>query len=225
MAVAIIPARGGSKRIPRKNIRTFCGRPALYWPVQAALSAGIFDRVVVSTDDLEIANVARATGAEVPFRRVHELADDVTGTTEVIRDAINQLDLTPETPVCCIYATAFFIRVEDLCEGLSRLEDSSWVLSLGAYATPIDRAYRQDGNRFVPRAPDMMPKRSQDLEPAYFDAGQFYWARAATWRDGAARVYDGAAGVLLPQERTVDVDTEEDWNRAERLAKLFGITT
>lgn len=223
MAMAIIPARGGSKRIPRKNLRAFCGRPALQWPIRAALSAGIFDRIVVSTDDLEIADVARAAGAEVPFLRDPILANDMTGTTEVVRDAVNRLDPIAETPVCCIYATAFFVRAEDLREGLSRLDDNTWVLSLGAYATPIDRAYRRDGDRFVPRTPAMMPKRSQDLAPAYFDAGQFYWARAATWRDGTACVYDGAAGVILPQERAVDIDTEEDWYRAERLVEFFGL--
>lgn len=225
MAIAIIPARGGSKRIPRKNVRTFCGCPALHWPIRAALSAGLFDRIVVSTDDPEIAVVARAAGAEVPFLRDPALADDMTGTTEVVRDAVNRMELVRTTPVCCIYATALFVRAEDLREGLSRLEGSDWVLSLGAYATPIDRAYRRIGDCFIPRDPTMMPKRSQDLEPAYFDAGQFYWARAATWRDDGARLYDGAAGVVLPEERAIDIDTEEDWDRAERLAGLFGLVS
>lgn len=197
----------------------------MHWPIRAALSAGIFDRVVVSTDDPEIADVARAAQAEVPFLRNPTLADDLTGTTEVVRDAVNRLDPAPDIPVCCIYATALFVRTEDLQEGLSKLNNSVWVLTLGVYATPIDRAYRRDGDRFVPRDPAMMPKRSQDLAPAYFDAGQFYWARAATWRDDAARVYDGAAGVILPEERAVDIDTEADWRRAERLAELLGLSS
>lgn len=225
MPVAIIPARGGSKRIPRKNIRTFCGRPALHWPIGAALSTGLFDRIVVSTDDRQIADVARTAGAEVPFLRDPALADDMTGTTEVIRDTVDRLGLADDTFVCCIYATALFVRAEDLCEGMKRLKESRWVLSLGAYATPIDRAYRQEGDRFVPRNPEMMPKRSQDLAPAYFDAGQFYWAHATTWRDASARIYDGASGVILPEERAVDIDTEEDWDRAERLAKFIGLAS
>lgn len=225
MAVAIIPARGGSRRIPRKNVRPFCGRPALHWPIRAARTADLFDRIVVSTEDPEIAEVARAAGADVPFLRRPALADDVTGTTEVVRDAVGRLGLDGNVPVCCIYATALFVRAEDLREGLSRLADSDWVLSLGAYATPIDRAYRRDGDRFVPRDPEMMSRRSQDLPPAYFDAGQFYWARASTWRDEAARVWGGAAGIVLPDERAVDIDTEGDWQRAERLAELLGLTT
>jgi pseudaminic acid cytidylyltransferase len=197
----------------------------VHWPIRAALSAGIFDRIVVSTDDPEIADVARAAEAEVPFLRNPALGDDMTGTTEVVRDAVNRLDPAADTPVCCIYATAIFVRTEDLREGLSKLDDSTWVLSLGVYAAPIDRAYRRDGDRFVPRTPAMMPKRSQDLAPAYFDAGQFYWARAATWRDDTAHVYDGAAGIILPEERAVDIDTEEDWRRAERLAELLGLAS
>lgn len=166
--------------------------------------------------------MARAAAAEVPFLRDPALADDLTGTTEVVRDAVKHLNLAPNTPVCCIYATALFIRAEDLCAGLSKLNDSVWVLSLGAYGTPIDRAYRREGERFAPRKPAMMPKRSQDLEPAFFDAGQFYWARAATWRDEASCVHDGAAGVILPEERAVDIDSEEDWRRAERFAAFTG---
>lgn len=161
----------------------------------------------------------------MPFLRDPALADDFTGTTEVIRDAVNRLDPAADTPVCCIYATALFVRTEDLREGLSRLDHSTWVLTFGVYATPIDRAYRRDGDRFVPRNLAMMPKRSQDLAPAYFDAGQFYWARAATWRDVTARVYDGAAGIILPEERAVDIDTEEDWRRAERLAEFLGLAS
>ena len=220
-AVAILPARGGSKRIPRKNIRPFRGLPALGWPLAAARDSGLFDRLVVSTDDDEIAAVARDLGAEVPFRRPAALADDHSGTTEVIRDAVQRLQLAPEVPVCCIYPTALFLRPEDLAEGRARLmAGADWVLSLGAYATPIDRAWRRSGDRMVPRDPAMMPRRSQDLEPAFFDAGQFYWARAATWLDPAARLWDGAAGVVLPPDRAVDIDTPEDWARAERLASL-----
>lgn len=223
-AIAILPARGGSKRIPRKNIKDFRGRPAIGWPIAAARASGLFERVVVTTDDAEIAQVAEGLGAQAPFLRAADLSDDHAGTTEVVRDAVMRLGLGPDVAVCCIYATALFITGDDLAEGHARLaEGADWVLSVGEYPTPIDRAYRRDGRRLVPRQPDKMPMRSQDLEPAYFDAGQFYWARAKCWLDPAARVWDGAAGVVLPSERAVDIDTPQDWARAERLAALQGL--
>lgn len=220
-AIAILPARGGSKRIPRKNIRDFHGRPAIGWPIAAALASGLFARLVVTTDDAEIAQVAVAFGAEAPFLRTADLSDDHSGTTDVIRDSVKRLALGPEVAVCCIYPTALFITPVDLTCGYQRLEDGAdWVLGVGAYHNPIDRAYRLEGCRLVPRQPDKMTMRSQDLETAYFDAGQFYWARAERWLDTAAHVWDGAAGVVLPPERAVDIDTPEDWARAERLAAL-----
>lgn len=218
--VAILPARGGSKRIPRKNIKPFQGRPAIGWPIAAAQAAGI-GRVVVSTDDAEISEVAMSLGAEAPFLRDAALSDDHAGTTEVVRDAVARLGLAPDVAVCCVYPTALFVTADDLRDGLAKLEaGADWVLSVGEYPTPIDRAYRREGDLLVPRQPVMMPKRSQDLDPAYFDAGQFYWARAERWLDPEARVWDGAAGVVLPPERAVDIDTPEDWARAERLAGL-----
>lgn len=222
-AIAILPARGGSKRIPRKNIKPFCGRPAIGWPIDAARASALFSRIVVTTDDAEIADVAISLGAEAPFLRDPALADDYAGTTEVIRDAVSRLGLAGETPVCCIYPTALFLAAADLAEGLAKLQGGAdWVLSVGAYATPVDRAYRRDGDRLVPRQPDRMEMRSQDLEPAFFDAGQFYWARARTWLDPATRIWNGAAGVIVPPERAIDIDTPEDWTRAERLAALMG---
>lgn len=217
-AIAILPARGGSKRIPRKNIRPFAGRPAIGWPIRAARESGCFDRIIVTTDDPAIAGAARAEGAETPFLRDPALADDHTGTTEVVRDAVLRLGLLPETPVCCLYPTAFFVTAEDLRSGSARLQEGAdWVLSVGEYRTPIERAYRRDGAGLVARDATKMPMRSQDLEPAFFDAGQFYWARAATWSDPKARVWDGAAGIVLPAERCIDIDTEADWQLAEKM--------
>lgn len=222
-AIAILPARGGSKRIPRKNIKPFHGRPAIGWPIAAAQDADLFSRVVVSTDDAEIVDVITGLGAEAPFVRDAGLADDYAGTTEVVRDAVTRLGLAVDTPVCCIYPTALFVTADDLADGLAKLNaGADWVMSVGEYPTPIDRAYRLDNGRMVPRQPDMMPKRSQDLAPAYFDAGQFYWARAGKWLDPDARIWDGAAGVILPSERAVDIDTPDDWVRAERLAAGLG---
>lgn len=217
-AIAIIPARGGSKRIPRKNIKPFAGRPAIGWPIAAAQASGLFARIVVTTDDPEIAEAARALGAEVPFLRDPALSDDHTGTTEVIRDAVTRLGLPADTPVCCIYATALLLDPEALQEGAERFRTgATWVLSVGRYATPIERAYRLRDGTLRPDRPEAMPMRSQDLEPAYFDVGQFYWASAATWADPTARVWDGAAGVEIPPERAVDIDTPDDWVRAEQM--------
>lgn len=217
-AVAIIPARGGSKRIPRKNIRNFADKPAIAWPMEAAQATNLFARVVVSTDDQEIASCARIIGAEVPFLRDASLADDYTGTTDVIRDAVSRLGLPPETPVCCIYATALFVSADDLIKGYELLKDgATWAMSVAEYPTPIDRAYHRDGDRLVPRDPSKMPMRSQDLAPAYFDVGQFYWAKAETWLDPNSVVWDGTAGVEIPALRAVDIDTEADWQRAEFL--------
>lgn len=223
-AVAILPARGGSKRIPRKNIRDFAGKPAIAWPIETAQATNLFARVVVSTDDQEIAECAQSFGAEVPFLRDASLADDYTGTTDVIRDAVAQLGLPPETPVCCIYATALFVSADDLIKGYELLKDgATWAMSVAEYPTPIDRAYRRDGDRLVPRDPSKMPMRSQDLAPAYFDVGQFYWAKAETWLDPNAVVWDGTAGVEIPALRAVDIDTETDWQRVEALFKVLEV--
>jgi pseudaminic acid cytidylyltransferase len=223
-AVAILPARSGSKRIPGKNIRPFAGTPAIGWPIRAAQSAGCFGRIIVSTDDPGIRVTATGLGAEVPFARDAALSDDHSGTTDVIRDAVMRLGLAPDTPVCCLYPTAFFVTAADLKQGLLRLnQGANWVLALGTYRTPIDRAYRADGDRVIAREPAKMPLRSQDLEPAYFDAGQFYWARASTWADLTARVWDGAAGVILPAERCIDIDTPDDWALAERMFTLLAL--
>ncbi len=220
-AIAILPARGGSKRIPRKNIREFVGRPAIAWPLAAARASGLFRGIFVSTDDTEIEACARELGADVPFLRDAALADDYTGTTDVIRDAIVRIGLEPTTPVCCIYPTAFFLTVDDLIESYASLEKGpNWVIALGEYRTPIDRAYRLVEGCALPRDRTKMSLRSQDLDPAYFDAGQFYWARAKTWLDPSAQIWDGAAAFLFPTARAHDIDTPEDWALAEQAMRL-----
>lgn len=226
LAYAIIPARGGSKRIPRKNLKPFCGRPIIQRVVDVALGSGLFDKVVVSTDDEEIAAMAAAAGAEAPFRRSAALSDDHTGTTEVIRDAVERLNLEAHTPVCCIYATAVFVTQENLSRGYDALTsgDANWALAVVPFSSPIQRAYRRSGDRMVPFHPESMVKRSQDLEKAFFDAGQFYWALAETWRDPLARVWDGAAPVEIDPMRAMDIDTPEDWDHAEFLFERLSLT-
>lgn len=218
MSICIIPARGGSKRIPRKNIRAFCGRPMIAWPIQAAIDSGCFDRIIVSTDDDEIAEVAQGCGAEVPFRRSPELADDYTPTVPVIADAITRLDIVDQAAVCCLYATSPFVEPNDLRAGLTRLQETEapFVLSVTTYAFPIQRALRRDASGRVEMfEPAQMQTRSQDLEEAWHDAGQFYWGHAKSWTSGRG-IFDAVAhGLPLPRHRVQDIDTEEDWQWAE----------
>lgn len=224
MSICIIPARGGSKRIHRKNVRDFCGRPMIAWPIRAAIDSGCFDRIVVSTDDDGIAKAAEEAGAETPFRRSAKLADDHTPTVPVIADAIARLELPDQIPVCCLYATSPFVTPADLGAGLERLinTDVPFVVSVTTYAFPIQRALRRDKHGRVEMFdPAQMQTRSQDLEEAWHDAGQFYWGRAQSWKS-ARGIFDvGAQGLALPRHRVQDIDTEEDWERAERLMQVL----
>ena len=222
MTIAIIPARGGSKRIPRKNIRPFCGRPMISYAIAAAQSAGCFEHIVVSTDDAEIADVARACGAEVPFLRNPTLADDHTGTGAVIIDAIRQLDALSlqADAYCCIYATVPLIRASDLRDAYQRLQqsDADFAFSVAAFGFPIQRALQlQEDGCITPFWPENMAKRSQDLTPAYQDAGQFYWGRREAWLEGKSVFGGQGLAQVLPRYRVVDIDTEEDWRLAELL--------
>jgi N-acylneuraminate cytidylyltransferase len=224
--VAIIPARGGSKRIPRKNIREFCGKPMIAWSIEAALSSGCFDRVIVSTDDDEIAEVAKKYGAEVPFVRSPELSDDHTGTIPVIRHAVdwlNQHGVLVEY-ACCIYATAPFIAVEDIQRGfrLMQQQSSDYAFSVTSYAFPIQRAICiTPTDRIAMFSPEHFNTRSQDLEEAWHDAGQFYWGTAEAWLQERALFSEQAIPVKLPRHRVQDIDTPEDWSRAEWMFKAM----
>jgi N-acylneuraminate cytidylyltransferase len=220
--LAVIPARGGSKRIPRKNIRQFCGRPMIEWSIEAARLSGCFDKVVVSTDDDEIAEVAGACGAEVPFMRPSDLSDDHTATVPVIAHAIEwhlRSGLDPEQ-ICCLYATAPFVQADDLREGLATLqrEDCDYVFPVTSYAFPIQRAIRlTSATRVEMFYPQHLNTRSQDLEEAYHDAGQFYWGRAAAWLERKPIYSPAAVPMIFPRFRVQDIDTLEDWRRAELL--------
>lgn len=226
MKIAVIPARGGSKRIPRKNIRDFCGKPMIAWSIETARISGLFDHIIVSTDDAEIAEVAKQWGAEVPFMRPAELSDDHAGTTEVIAHAtqwaLNQhLDLDA---VCCIYATAPFIQVDDLKRGLAALESGDWAYAFTVtdFAAPIFRSFKKTAEGGIEMFyPEHFLTRSQDLPVALHDAGQFYWGRPSAWIDGK-RVFDrGSIPVVIPRWRVQDIDTMEDWLRAELMFRAF----
>ena len=226
MKLAVIPARGGSKRIPRKNIKGFCGKPMIAWAIEAALQSGCFDAVVVSTDDAEIAEVARAHGATVPFMRPAELADDYTGTIPVIRHAIEWHQRQGQAPerVCCIYATAPFVRAEDILRGLQVLDETgcAYAFSVTSYASPIQRAIRiTPQGRVEMFYPEHFNTRSQDLEEAFHDAGQFYWGQTSAWLVGKPIFSPVAAPIILPRYRVQDIDTSEDWERAELLFRAL----
>lgn len=220
MRIAVIPARGGSKRIPRKNIKLFGGLPMIAWSLRAARESRCFDRIIVSTDDLEIAEVARAHGAETPFVRPPELSDDHCGTVPVIAHAARWLAEQGTKPqhVCCIYATSPFLQAGDLQRGLETLLESAadYAFSITSYAFPIQRAIRITAEgRVAMFQPEYAQTRSQDLEEAWHDAGQFYWGRTEAWLEGTPFFGQGSVPVILPRHRVQDIDTLEDWTRAE----------
>lgn len=220
MRIAVIPARGGSKRIPRKNIRPFNGKPMIAWSIEAAKASGLFERIIVSTDDIKIAEVAKQWGAEVPFMRPDELSNDYVGTTEVIAHAtLWALDQGLEVgAVCCIYATAPFIHVDDLKRGLDALESGDWAYAFTVtdFAAPIFRSFKQSEEGGVEMFyPEYFFTRSQDLPVALHDAGQFYWGRPLAWIEGK-RIFDRhSIPVTIPRWRVQDIDTLDDWKRAE----------
>lgn len=226
MKLAVIPARGGSKRIPRKNIRLFSGKPMIEWSITAARESLCFDEIIVSTDDEEIAEVSRTCGAKVPFVRPAKLADDQTGTIPVIRHSIEWFREQGQDPsvVCCVYATAPFIRPADIRRGLKILEekDATYAFATTRFAFPIQRAIRvrSSGNMEM-FFPDQFNSRSQDLEEAFHDAGQFYWGRAHAWLSEEVFFSPESAAVMLPRYRVQDIDTEEDWKRAELMSEVL----
>jgi pseudaminic acid cytidylyltransferase len=230
MNIAIIPARGGSKRIPRKNIKVFCGQPMIAWSIQAAIKSNCFDKIIVSTDDEEIAEVARNYGAETPFVRPPELSNDHAGTIPVIAHAIEwqSQNSIAASKVCCIYATAPFIQARDIELGLTVLESSGadYAFSVTSYAFPIQRAIRITAEKRLEMfQPEHFNTRSQDLEEAWHDAGQFYWGKAQAWIEGKPLFSRDGVPVQLPRYRVQDIDTAQDWERAEWLMKAMQYQT
>jgi pseudaminic acid cytidylyltransferase len=222
MIIAVIPARGGSKRIPRKNIKLFRGRPMIEYSIEAARQSSVFDAILCSTDDPTIAAAARAAGAQTPFTRPPELADDHTPTAPVLMHALRWcLDAGwPVKYLCCIYATAPFVRATDLLRGLDILRDSgvSSAFSVTTFPFPIFRALKlTPEGRLAMFWPEHELTRSQDLPEAYHDAGQFYWLRTAPFLETSQVYTADARPVILPRHRVQDIDTPEDWERAEHM--------
>ena len=217
--ICIIPARGGSKRIPGKNIKDFLGKPLIAYSIEAALNSKVFSEVIVSTDDEMIANVAREFGASVPFFRDASLSDDHATSTDVIKDAIGRVN-SSFSDVCCLYATAPLIRAEILKEaaGEFKKHEYKFLFSATAFDFPIQRAIKLDENARVSMFyPQFEKTRSQDLEPAFHDAGAFYFGKKEAWLECSALFAPHSKAYLLPRNLVCDIDTLEDFEFAKKL--------
>jgi len=228
MRLAVIPARGGSKRIPYKNIKLFCGKPIIAYSIEVAIKSKLFDKVVVSTDSAEIAEIAKEYGAEIPFIRPHDLSDDYTGTNEVIKHSIGwyQNQGNEIEAICCIYATAPFIRSEYLKQGYDLLcsTNHAYAFSVTSFPFPIQRALKINASGEVQAfCPENNDIRSQDLEESYHDAGQFYWGRADAFLDDKVIYSKDSMAVKLPRYLVQDIDTQEDWQRAELMYQALNL--
>lgn len=219
-SVAIITARGGSKRIPRKNLRPFLGRPIMAYSIEAALDSELFDEVMVSTDDDEIANVARQCGAAVPFMRSRATSDDHATTAQVLYEVITDYARLGRTFAfaCCIYPTAPFVTPGKLSAAFEKLKETGadTVLPIARFSFPIWRSFRQVGAKVFYNWPEFAAKRSQDLPPAFQDAGQFYFFRPEILReDSLLIVTENSVGIEVPETEVQDIDTDADWKLAE----------
>ncbi len=227
MQLAVIPARGGSKRIPRKNIKEFHGKPMIAWSIQAALNSSCIDEVWVSTDDEEIAAIAQTYGAKVPFIRPAHLSDDFSTTADVMQHAVQEYQIQyQQLPdyVCCLYATAPFVQQQDLLQGFELIQskDLDYVFSATNYSFPIQRAIKIDSDGKVNMfSPEYFNTRSQDLVEAWHDAGQFYWGTAQAWLQKHTVFSPNSNIISLPSYRVQDIDTLSDWHRAEMIASLM----
>jgi N-acylneuraminate cytidylyltransferase len=226
MKLCVIPARGGSKRIPRKNIKLFNGKPIIAYSIEAALSSDCFDKVIVSTDDPEIAEVGRAYGAEIPFMRPDELANDYAGTLPVIKHAIEWFEQNQTKPrnVCCIYATAPFVQAKSIKAAYQQLQeiDADYCFTVTGFSFPIQRAIKiTENQRLQMFYPDKFNARSQDLVKSYHDAGQFYWGRAEAFKMQKQLFSDVSSPYVLPGYLVQDIDTAEDWTRAEIMYQVL----
>ena len=224
MKIAIIPARGGSKRIPRKNIKDFFGKPLIAYSIQAAKETKLFDKIIVSTDDEEIASIAEGYGAQT-LKRPKELADDFTPTIPVIAHAIKATckDLDEIEAVCCIYATAPFVQTEYIKKAYEKLLTckSDYCFSATSFAFPIQRAIKLKNESVEMFYPEHFNTRSQDLEEAYHDAGQFYWGTPKAWCEGKPIFSTNSTVTIMPRYLVQDIDTLEDWKRAELMYKVL----
>lgn len=223
--IAIIPARGGSKRIPRKNIKSFYGKPIIEYSIEAAYKSGCFDEVMVSTDDEEISAVATRCGAKVPFFRSRENSNDHAMTAAVLEEVLLEYKKRGEEifHFCCIYPTAPFVLAERLAEGKSLLFETGAdaVVPVTRFSYPIQRALKMEQGRLVMFWPENYNVRSQDFEPAYHDCGQFYWMKATSLLEQKKLFARHTVPLIIPESEVQDIDTEEDWKVAELKFQLL----
>jgi len=226
MRLCVIPARGGSKRIPRKNIKSFCGQAMIGYSIKAAIDSQCFDQVIVSTDDAEIAEVAKSFGASVPFMRPDELANDYANTIPVVKHAIEWFDDQVQAPseVCCLYATVPFVRASTIRKAYEQMQSTQadYCFTATSFAFPIQRAIKVTAeNRVEMFYPEYLETRSQDLEESYHDAGQFYWGKAEAFKQQRSIFSKSATPYILPRYLVQDIDTLEDWEKAELMYKII----
>lgn len=226
MNICVIPARSGSKRIPKKNIKNFCGKPIIAYSIEAAINCKLFDRIIVSTDSDEIAKIGNKYGAETPFIRPEKLSDDFTHTHEVIGHTVSYLEKNGYNIdyACCIYPTAPFIQVSDLLQGLDLIKSEKWDLILAAtnYSYPIFRSFEYLSNGGLKMIfPKYFNSRSQDLPKVYHDTGQFYWAKPKIWKSKSSGFNIKNSIVEIPNFRAQDIDTVDDWQKAEVMFKIL----
>jgi pseudaminic acid cytidylyltransferase len=220
--IAVIPARGGSKRISKKNIRSFLGKPIIAYTIEAAQKSNCFDRIIVSTDCPEITEVALSLGAEVPYNRPANISDDFSTAIDVIKHTITWVrdNNIPMELICCLYATAPFMRSTDIIEGLKQLlasPSAQYAMTVTSFPFPIQRAVMITNNRLEMFQPDHFLTRSQDLEESYHDAGQIYWGKPDAFLNDIPVLSKDAIPLILPRHLVQDIDTEEDWHHAELL--------
>ena len=226
MSLAVIPARGGSRRIHRKNIKKFCGKPIIAWTIDAALKSNCFDRIIVSTEDPEIAEVAQQYGADVPFIRPVNLADDYCATMPVVSNAVEWMMENGYHPkyTCCLYPTAPLISEDIIKSAFNKLlvGGNNFVFPVTTYPYPIQRALRVniDGNLQM-LSPELFNTRSQDLQATYHDAGQFYWGKTQAWLTEDNIFMSDSDVVMVPRYRVQDIDTIEDWRQAELMFEVL----
>jgi N-acylneuraminate cytidylyltransferase len=219
-SIAIITARGGSKRIPRKNVKPFCGKPIILYSIEAALQSGVFDEVMVSTDDEEIADIAVKSGASVPFMRSEATASDHATTAQVIEEVLVRYSEKGQhfDTFCCIYPTAPFISAALLLKAMNKLADSGshTLVPVVKYGYPVWRSVKMDDNQEIHfNWPENLNVRSQDLPPVYHDAGQFYAGKTELFLQEKKLFTEHTLGLEIPESETQDIDTEEDWLLAE----------
>lgn len=225
MIVAIITARGGSKRIPKKNIKPFLGKPIIAYSIEAALNSGVFDEVMVSTDSEEIASMAKKYGAKVPFMRSEKNSDDFANTTDVIKEVLASYKKQGKEfdSCCCIYPTAPFVTSEIIKNTYAKLKEFDTVIPVVKYSFPIQRAFKITNEKLEFIDKESAKKRSQDLEPMYHDTGQFYWFNVAEFFEQNTLMTKKTHGFEIPENEVWDIDTPQDWKIAEVLYKCLNL--